>query len=99
MPDDFLVLTAKAMDYLKCNNRSNVLYKLAKGIGTMREDETDSRFPTKRMPMCLVEYAANFYAADNLQSVRILFFMIMHVFNIEYLYRYRAPRTIVCGYK
>jgi len=41
---------------------------VAKGIGTMREDEKDSRFPTKRMPMGLVEYAADFYATDNLQS-------------------------------
>ena len=74
VPDDFLVLSAKAMDYLKCNYKSNVLYSLAKGIGTMREDETESRFPTKRMPMGLVEYAANFYAADNLQLVRVFLF-------------------------
>jgi len=71
VPDDFLVFAAKAMDCLKCNYRSNVLYKLAKDIGTMREDETDSRLPTKRMPMGPVEYAADFYANDNLQSVRI----------------------------
>jgi len=30
VPDDFLVFTAKAMDYLKCNDRRNVLYKWPK---------------------------------------------------------------------
>ena len=69
VPDDFLVLAAKAMERLRHSGRSNVLYKLAKGFGTMRKDESDSRFPTRKMPMGLVEYTADFFAADNLQSV------------------------------
>ena len=60
VPDDFLVLVAKAMEHLRHNGRTYILYKLAKGFGTMREDESDSRFPIKRMPMGLVEYAADF---------------------------------------
>lgn len=71
VPDDFLVLAAKAMERLQHSGRSNVLYKLAKGFGTMREDESDSRFPTRKMPMGLVEYTADFFVADNLQSVGI----------------------------
>ena len=71
VPDDFLVLVAKGMEQLGHSGRSNVLYKLAKGFGTMREGESDSRFPTKRMPIGLVEYAADFFVADNLQSVGI----------------------------
>jgi len=57
------------MVHLKENNRSNVLYKLAMVIGTMREDGSDSRLPVRKMPMGLVEYIGNFFAADNLQSV------------------------------
>jgi len=68
VPDDFVALAARAMLYLKNNNRSNVLYNLAKAIGTTREDGS-SRFPVTRMPMGLVEYIANFFVADNLQSV------------------------------
>ena len=60
VPDDFIVLAAKAMERLQQSGRSNVLYKLAKGFGTMREDQSDSRFPTKKMPMGLVEYTADF---------------------------------------
>lgn len=69
VPDDFVALAAKAMVQLKDNNHSNVLYNIAKVIGTIREDGSDSRFPIKRMPMGLVEYIASFFAADNLQSV------------------------------
>ena len=69
VPDDFVALAVKAMMQLKDNNRSNVLYNMAKAIGTIRKDGSDSRFPIKRMPMGLVEYIASFFAADNLQSV------------------------------
>jgi len=69
VPDDFLVLAANGMTHLQRCGRNNVLYQLAKGLGMMREDKSDSRFPTKRMPMGLLEYATDFFASDNLQSV------------------------------
>lgn len=74
--DDFVILAAKAMLQLKNSGRSNVLYNLAKAIGTIREDGSDSRLPTKRMPMGLIEYIASFFVADNLQSVRSLYRII-----------------------
>ena len=67
--EDFLLYAAKTMVQLKANGRGNVLYKLAKGIGSLREDGQESRFPIKRMPMGLIEHHADFFAADNLQSV------------------------------
>ena len=70
VPNDFLHLAASAMLQLANNGRTNVLYNLAKGIGTLRQDEEDTRFPVKRMPMGLVEYTAQFFASDNLQQVR-----------------------------
>ena len=54
---------------LKDNHRSNILYNMAKAIGTIREDGSDSSLPVKRMPMGLLEYIASFFAVDNLQSV------------------------------
>ena len=69
VPNDFVALATKDMMHLKENKRSNVLYKLAVVIGIMREDSSDSRLPVRRMPMGLVEYIANFFAADNLQLV------------------------------
>ena len=47
----------------------------------MREDESDSRFPIKRMPMGLVEYAADFFVADNLQSVGMVPFNYNFIFT------------------
>ena len=69
VPDDYLEYSAMAMANLRHNACSNVLYNLAKGMGTPRADGSDSRFPVKRMPMGLIEYAASFFACDNLQSV------------------------------
>ncbi|XP_065893229.1 uncharacterized protein [Dysidea avara] len=70
VPDDFLCHAAAAIVHLHENGRTNVLYNLAKGIGTFRPDKTDTRFPIKQMPMGLVEYIAQFFAADNLQKIR-----------------------------
>ena len=44
--DDFLEVASSAMVRLKAGNRSNVVYNLAKGIGTSRKDEAESRFPS-----------------------------------------------------
>lgn len=70
VPDDFLVLAAKAMAQLNSHQRSNVVYNLAKGLGTPRADGSDSKFPTRRMPMGLLEHATNYFVADNMQQVR-----------------------------
>ena len=69
VPKDFLCNAANAMLRLSDGGRTNVLYNLAKSIGTLRADKKDSRFPVKRMPMGLVEYIAQFFAVDNLQQV------------------------------
>ncbi len=70
IPDDFLVYAGTAMAHLAKNKRSNVVYSLAKGIGTMREDQSgESQFPVNRMPMGLMEYTANFFIAENVNQV------------------------------
>lgn len=74
VPEDFLVLASSAIHRLSEKGRSNILYSLAKGIGTMREDGLDSRFPTQRMPMGLVEYTANFFV---LNQVPLTYFVIL----------------------
>ena len=52
----FLELAAAAMQHLKSCGRANVLYNLAKAIGTMRDDLSDSLLPANRMPMGLIEH-------------------------------------------
>ena len=71
VPDDCIILAAKAMVQLESSNQSNVIYNLAKTIGTIREDKSDSRLSTKQMPMGLIEYIANLFAADTVQSVKL----------------------------
>ena len=48
IPSDFLYLSVCAIQHLNQCGRSNVLYGLAKAIGTMRSDGSDSRLPAKR---------------------------------------------------
>ena len=69
IPDDYLIYTAQAMNQLSISGRSNVLYKLSKGIGTMRPDDSDSCFPCKRMPMGMLEYMADFFSSTVIQQV------------------------------
>ena len=50
LPQDFIPLSVMAIEHRRCG-RSNVLYGLAKAVGHMRSDGSDSRLPAKRMPM------------------------------------------------
>ncbi len=69
VPDDFLLYAAPAMSQLSVSHRSNVLYNLAKGLSCMRADKSDSLFPTKRMPMGLLEFMANFFVSSESRKV------------------------------
>ncbi|XP_065917202.1 uncharacterized protein [Dysidea avara] len=69
VPDDFLCLAASAMVQLSSGGHTNVLYNLAKGMGTLRPDKSEPRFPINKMLMGLVEYTALFFAFDNLQQI------------------------------
>ena len=60
VPDNLLCHAAAAIVQLHQGGRTNIIYNLAKGIGTLRPDKMDSRFPIKQMPMGLVEYVAEF---------------------------------------
>lgn len=77
VPTDFLVLSAKAMVHLQRAKRSNVLYNIARGCGELRSDQSDSRFPTTRMPMGLLEYMAAFYASDEMRKVCVYILLKM----------------------
>ena len=66
---DFLQLSLSASQYLKQCKRGNVVYGVAKAIGRMRPDDSDSRLPAKRMPMGLLEHMVNFFNADSYSQV------------------------------
>lgn len=67
---DFLQLSLNAIRHLKKCSRSNVVYGVAKAIGSMRPDGSDSRLPAKKMPMGLLEHIVNFFNADTYNKVR-----------------------------
>ena len=69
IPPDFLELTRNAVCNLKEEGRANLVYKLARCLGTKREDGSDTLLPVKRMPTGLIEYIVSFFNAENLQKV------------------------------
>lgn len=68
-PADFLELAFSAVCHLHDCGRSDIIYLMAKGLGTMRLDKSDSLFPAKRMPTGLIEYAAKIFTAHSVQQV------------------------------
>lgn len=60
VPNDLLDNAASAMQRLSDGGRTNVLYNLAKGMGTPQPDQSDSHFLIKQTPLGLVEYIAQF---------------------------------------
>ena len=71
VPQDFLQYAVQGMVQLKTANRSNVLYALAKGLGTQRSDGKDSVFPTKQVVTGLVEHCVNFFNSTFVDEVRL----------------------------
>lgn len=71
VPEDYLRLSVFAMKHLEAHGKLNVLYELARGLGTMRTDCSDSCFPIKRMPFGMVEYMAAFFNSTPGSNVRL----------------------------
>lgn len=69
MPHDFLELVASGVQNLHRQKRTNVIYSLAKAVGTMKADGSDSLLPVKHMPMGLIEYAVTFFTVSSVQKV------------------------------
>ena len=69
VPNDYLHLSLKGMKNLKESKRVNVLYELSKGLGITRTDGSDTTFPTKRMPMGLLQYMVLFFNSGAGQQV------------------------------
>ena len=84
VPADFLQLAFSAACHLHDSGRSDVIYLIAKGLGTMRLDKSDSLFPARRMPTGLIEYAANFFSVNSIQQVHSSYALHMayHFVNI-----------------
>ena len=77
VPEDFLNVTVESMHHLKRNGWSNVIYLLAKALGTMHSDGLDSLLPTKRMCLKL----SIFFTVDML-STRYACIVYRHASNL-----------------
>ena len=64
VPMNFLELAVKGMKQLESAGRTNIVYGLCKGLGTMRSDGSDTVFPRKQVVTGLVEHCVNFFSAS-----------------------------------
>lgn len=71
VPSDFLGLSLRAMSQLQDSSKSNILHGLARGVGTLREDGSDSLIPIGRMPFGLLEYVIDFFQSSKVIIVLI----------------------------
>ena len=107
VPSDFLELTNHGMHHLKEHGRSNLIYQLARCVGTMRADGSDSLLPVKRMPTGLIEYVVNFFNAGVGTKVceSILHQVLAHSLKLGnflfslYKHRWSALQITECGNK
>ena len=83
VPGDFLSLCIKTMFNLSDAGRSNVLYHLAKALGTKKRDGNDTLLPVRRFPMGLIEHCANFYTATTIGQVCILYSIFALSFQVS----------------
>ena len=72
VPQDFILLVVKGMIQLHATGRSNILYSLAKGLGSQRSDGSDSLFPCKQLVAGIVEHCINFFAASSIGQVSVV---------------------------
>ena len=70
VPVDFIKLSLRGMQRLNDAGRFNVIYGLAKGLGTDRPDGSGPCFPTSRMPMGLLQYIVQFFITEPGHHVR-----------------------------
>lgn len=60
------------MEQLKRVGRTNILYALAKGLGTLQSCGTESLFRSKRLITDLFEHCVNFFISENAAQVSLL---------------------------
>ena len=64
VPSDLIELCCKGMDTSNLNIKENIIYYLAKGLGTPRQDGSGPQLPTVGMPFGLLSYNIRCFAMD-----------------------------------
>ena len=70
VPSDFVDLCCKGIHVLYQNGKDNILYYLAKGLGTSCADLTGPHLPFNRMPFGLLSYNIHYFALDYVNKVK-----------------------------
>ena len=79
---DFVSLSLLAMETLKANEKTNVVYKLAKIIACKRPDSSESLIPLDRMPWGLLQYQIDFFACKHIKEVNFKMVFLTCSFHV-----------------
>ena len=69
VPSDFIELCCKGINTLNLNGKENIIYYLAKGLGTPRQDGSGPRLPIDRMPFGLLSYNIRYFAMETVNNI------------------------------
>ena len=69
IPVDFLENRYKGINVLYHNGKENIIYCLAKGLGTPRRDASGPRLPIDRMSFGLLNYNILYFALDKINNI------------------------------
>lgn len=70
IPPNFVELCCKAFKELLDSGKDNIVYHLAKGLGTKRPDGCGPRLPTDRMPFGLLSYNIRYFSSDSVNNLK-----------------------------
>ena len=70
VPSDFVRLCCTALKTLHENGKQNIIYHLARGLGTQRADGSGPRLPIDRMPFGLLSYNIQYFSSDTVNNLR-----------------------------
>ncbi|CAB3984203.1 Hypothetical predicted protein [Paramuricea clavata] len=70
VPSDFVGLCCTALKILHENGKQNIIYHLARGLGTQRADGSGPRLPIDWMPFGLLSYNIQYFSSDTVNNLR-----------------------------
>ncbi len=76
-PSNFAEIASNAMVILQEHNKPNIVYNLAKCLGTYRPGTTATIMPINRMPFGLLEYQIQFFSCTNTSQVAVAQFVLL----------------------
>lgn len=78
-PNTFVTLSIQSMTTLEKKGKPNLLFDLAKCLGTTRPNSDETLLPMNRMPFGLIQHQLQFFSATDVRQVTVI--TVIFMFN------------------